>query len=117
MSLPKIPYFYSSIDRNAILVKPKQPFLDWIQKIYPKEPQPELEEHNIYLIREMDSIEATQKWLARHFDEIFVNELNDWHTDEKAWPDKRSFRVFGEWFEIEIHSMVLDLEETPVTKD
>ena len=117
MTLPKIPYFYESIDRNAILVRPRQPFFDWIGKIYPKEPQPEMEEHTIYLIREMGSNEEIRRWLSKHFDEIFVNELNDWHTEEKDWPEKRSFRMFSQWFDVEIHSMILDLEEIPVTKD
>lgn len=31
-----IPYFYESIDRNAILVWPKQPFYDWLQVLFPQ---------------------------------------------------------------------------------
>jgi hypothetical protein len=48
----------------------------------------------------MDSNEAIEKWLQRNFDRIFQNELNDWHTDEKDWPQKRTFKIFLEWFGI-----------------
>ena len=112
-----IPYFYDSINRNAIVIKPKKQFFDWINEIYPDEPITKIEEGNIYLIREKDSNEAIERWLKQNFDRIFQNELNDWHTDEKDWPRKRTFKIFQEWFEYEIHSMVLDLEETDITKD
>lgn len=48
-----IPYFFESIDRNAVLVRPKQPYFDWANKV----------------------------------------------------------------FDVEVHSMVLDLEDGPVTKE
>jgi hypothetical protein len=70
-----IPYFYESIDRNAIVVKPKKTFLDWINFVYPERPVSKIEECNIYLIREMDSNQAIEKWLKRNFDQIFQNEL------------------------------------------
>ncbi len=29
-----IPVFYDTIDRNAILVRPKQPYLDWTSSVF-----------------------------------------------------------------------------------
>ncbi|MGY6557986.1 MAG: hypothetical protein ACXIT9_01760 [Nitritalea sp.] len=112
-----IPYFFESINRNAIVVKPKKPLLDWVNSIYPESPISGKEEANIYLIREMDSNEAIEKWIKKNFDQIFQNELNDWCTDEEAWPRKRNFRTFQEWFVYEIHSMVLDLEDIDISKE
>lgn len=112
-----IPYFYESINRNAIVIKALKPFFDWVNSIYPQNPIAKTEENNIYLIREKDSNEEIERWLKRNFDEIFQNELNDWHTDDKDWPQKRTFTLFKQWFDYEIHSMVLDLEETAITKD
>jgi len=112
-----IPYFYESIDRNAILVRPKQPFFDWVNGLFNDGTQVTgKDECNIYLIREMDSNEAILRWVRRHFDELFTNELNDWYTDEERWPQDRTFKLFSAWFDVEVHSMVLDLEERPVTK-
>lgn len=113
-----IPFFYDTIDRNAIVVKPKKPFFEWLNSVFAeKEPIIKNDENNIYLIREMDNIEAVLKWIKRNFNKIFINELNDWHTDEEKWPKKRTYKMFTDWFEVEIFSMVLDLEEYPVTKD
>ncbi|MEI6091434.1 MAG: hypothetical protein WCR42_13350 [bacterium] len=112
-----IPYFYEHINRCAIVVKQKQPFLDWINNIYPESPLEKPEEGNIYLVREKDFIEEIEKWLKRHFDEIFQNELNDWHTDQNDWPQKRTFKIFTEWFDYEIHTMILDIEDTIIEKE
>lgn len=114
----QIPYYFEAIDRNAIIVKPKRPFFDWLSSIYKdKKPIPEREENNVYLIREMDSNEEIRKWIKKNFDQIFINELNDWYTDEEGWPRKRTFKMFEDWFAVEINSMILDLEDGPVTKE
>ena len=65
----------------------------------------------------MDNNEAVLKWIKRNFDKIFINELNDWFTDEDKWPKTRTYKMFSEWFKLEICSMILDLEDYPVTKD
>ena len=38
-------------------------------------------------------------------------------TDEDQWPADRDHALFATWFSVEVHSMVLDLEEGPVTKE
>jgi len=118
MDIKPIPYFYDSINRNGISVRPKKPFFDWLNKIFKDEQSiSDKEESNIYLIREMDNNEKIEKWIKKNFDKLFVNELNDWYTDESKWPTNRTHKMFSDWFEVEIHSMILDLEEVPVTKD
>ena len=117
MNLESIPYFYEPINRNAILVRPKKPFFDWLEQIFHEEQTTSgMDENNIYLIREMGSNENFKKWIKKNFDNIFVNELNDWYTDESCWAPNRTYEMFSEWFDIEFQSMVLDLEEFPVTK-
>ena len=111
-------FYYDSINRNAIIVKPKEPFFNWQNHTFPdEEPIHEVEENNIYLIREMESNQAIRNWLKRNFDDIFINELNDWCADKDSWPKNRSYKMFTDWFDIETHSMIMDLEESPVTKD
>lgn len=118
MSLEPIPYYYEPINRNAILGRPKKPFFDWLNSVFPEDAsQEQLEENNIYLIREMDSNETIKKWIKVNFENLFENELNEWYTDEKVWPQNRTYKLFQAWFDVEIHSMILDVEEFPVTKD
>lgn len=112
-----IPFFFDSINRNAIMVTPKQPLLDWVNSIHPDNPVDSIDEGTIYLVKVRDTNEQTENWLKRNFDKIFQNELNDWYTDENDWPVKRTFKLFKEWFRYEISSMVLDMEEYDVIKD
>lgn len=113
-----IPYCYESIDRNAILVRPRPPFLQWVNTLLDDERTlTEVDECNIYLIREMHSNADVLEWVQHNYDELFANELNDWCTDEALWPKDRSYALFAEWFSVEVHSMVLDLEDGPVTKE
>lgn len=112
-----IPYFYESLNRNGIVIKGRQPLLNWVNTLYPGRPLNTFTEGTIYLIREMDSNELIADWVRANFDEIFINELNNWNIDENSWPAKRSYDLFREWFEVEIHSMVLDLEEEEIEKE
>ncbi len=111
-------YYYEPINRNAIVVKPKAPFFNWHNQVYSDEkPMLELDENNIYLIREMDSNEDVRKWIKKNFKDIFINEVNDWCADKSLWPKKMTYKMFSDWFDVEVHSMVLDMEEEHVTKD
>lgn len=112
-----IPYFYDGINRNAIVVTPKQPLFDWVNTIYPESPVEAVHEGTVYLIREKDSNKQIERWLQRNFDNIFQNELNNWHTRETDWPPNRTYKQFKNWFHFEIHSVILDLEETEIVKD
>lgn len=113
-----IPYYFESINRNAIIVKPKKLFYNWLNSVFPEDDQiNEKDENNIYLIQEMDSNEEINRWIRLNFDMIFANELNDWYSDEDKWPKNRTYKMFSEWFEIEIHSMILDLEKYEITKE
>ncbi len=113
----QFPVYYDSINRNAIVVKAKQPLYDWINALCPEIPIFEKEEGTVYLIREKDDNEAIERWIKRNFERIFVSELNGWYTDEAGWPQKRTYKVFQEWFEVEIHSLILDLEDMELIKE
>jgi len=113
-----IPYFYDHINRNAILVRPKKPFFDWINFVFSEdEPILKSDENNIYLVREMGSNQEIKNWIKKNYDDLFTNELNDWCPDEDSWPKNRTYKLFSDWFDIEICSMILDLEDIPVTKN
>ena len=105
------------INRNSITVKPQKPFFEWLNKLYPEDPIYSLDEKNIYLIREKDDHKKIFNWLKKNFDTLFKNELENWHADSEDWPSNRTYKKFTEWFEVEINSMIYDLEKFPVTKD
>lgn len=52
MDIEPITYYFDLIDRNAIIVKQKKPFFEWVSSVFPDEaPMTKSEENNIYLIR------------------------------------------------------------------
>ncbi len=98
------------INRAALIVRPKQPYLDWAAGLGEDGDVPELEaEQTVYLIPVFESDEEAEAILDAVHAEVFANELWGWHTDESAWPRNRDLETFKEWFEIEMHGIVEDL--------
>ena len=101
------------INRGVVIVKPKQSFLDWLGTL----PDPEThltlddlrEDNTAFLISDADA-ENFDCWLRRNFKTIFEEQLWGWWTDATHWPAKRDFRVFRAWFEVEVHSVIVDLD-------
>jgi hypothetical protein len=110
-----IPYYFDIVNRHAVVVKPKQPLLDWINALYPDLTE-DGSETTVYLVKSQLSREDTEKWLKRHYKKIFDNELIDRHTDENDWPEKRTYKVFKEWFDTELHEQVVDMEDGFIQK-
>ncbi len=105
------------VDRSSVSVKPKQVFIDWVRTFSPDESVESISEiAGAYLVKEMDNDEDVENWLKKNFDKIFTIELEEWCDDKRKWPQHRSYKMFRDWFEIQIHSMVLDLEDYPVVK-
>lgn len=88
-----------NIFRAAIVVTPKKPFIDWINSIEPLgEPDAELKEGEVHLIPDLETKEEIMRWLKKHFDLCFTEMLHSWYIDESLWPQKRTFKMFVEWF-------------------
>lgn len=102
------------INRFAIVVKPLKPFADWIFNLYPEDEYPEFTESNIYLVN--DEIDDLEAWLKKKFDKFFKLELEDWHTNKKEWPQKRTYKMFKQWFQVELSTMIFDMEKQPISK-
>ena len=101
------------INRSAIIVKPKQPFIDWHNSLYPDSKIDEID-IDIYLVD--DNINDLEKFLKKKFDKLFTMVLYDWHTNKKEWPQKRNYKMFKQWFRLEISETIYDLERKPILK-
>jgi hypothetical protein len=112
------------LNRSAIVVKPMQPFLDWLHTADPTSCDITLcevvDEPTIYLIPECDSEEDIREVLRELCEEIFVEQLAGWLTDESTWPQDRSFDIFCRWFDWQhhsMHSMLIDLCDEPLADE
>jgi hypothetical protein len=98
------------LNRGALIVRPKQPYIDWAAGLDDSGILPDPRgERTAYLIPSFETDEEAWGILEEVYEEVFEKELLDWHTDRDAWPQDRDFAMFQEWFEIALHSVVEDL--------
>jgi hypothetical protein len=112
------PYILPVINRNAVIIKPKSPFFEWLRKIYfPEQPRQLQDERNIYLLPDYESEKEIKKYLKKNFDRIFCSELWGWNTDEKTWPANRTYKMFTEWFDVKIEYMLYDMANYGIERE
>jgi len=106
-----------TLNRSAIVVKPKQPFLDWLHTADPTSRSLNLQElgqePTIYLIPECDTDAEVDEVLRQLCEEIFTEQLAGWFNDRTTWPRDRGLDTFRKWFDFQHHSMLVDLCDEP----
>jgi len=103
-----------SVNRTAVIIKPKQPFVDWLNSIPGESSDNTLEsvssENLTFLIPQFFGPVESLDYIKDYYGQIFEYELFGWYTAEELWPkEKRNWKMFQEWFDIEINSEVIDL--------
>lgn len=108
----------AEINRSLIILKPKQPFLNWARSLDDEDKSFTLEDlredSTAYLLPEVWDFDEQETLLASCYDFLFQEELEGWWRDETAWPKERNIKMFLDWFEVEFHSLVFDLCEEPI---
>ena len=106
------------LNRGVLIVRPKQPYLDWAAGLDDSGVMPDVEgEMTVYLVPSFEDDDEAWEVIEQVHTEVFERELYDWHTDESAWPQNRTFELFVEWFDIEFHSVVEDLGDEDISND
>lgn len=101
------------INRAAVILRYKEPFVRWINEADPYEDDPGItaenanDDLNVYLITDTDG-ENVEEWISLNYKTLFESELEDWYTDKSLWPKKRDRKTFDEWFAVEFHSVIID---------
>ncbi len=102
-----------SVNRTAVVIKPKQPFVDWLNSIPGESSDNTLEtvssENLTFLIPDFFGPVESMDYIKEEYSQIFEYELFGWYTAEELWPVKRDLKIFQKWFSIEINSEVIDL--------
>ena len=98
---------------RPIIIKPAQPFLDWLHQVDPTSAHLTLEdlqrEPTIYLVPECDTEDQAVEYLGESAGTIFEEHLDGWYPVPAVWPTKRDLATFQRWFEFSFHSMIVDL--------
>jgi hypothetical protein len=110
------------INRWVAIVKPRQPFVEWLNHLPdPGDPAISLEEVRqdctAILLPDFDDLDKGRRFIKRIYEGIFELELGAWSEDQEAWPPNRDHALFADWFDVEIHSMVIDLFGDAIEKE
>ena len=108
------------LNRSAVAIRPRQPFLDWLKSVEELSLQDmklsQLEK-TLYLVPDYEDPEDADKVLSLVCEEIFCRELEGWYTDETTWPQDRGLAVFRQWFDVEHFDVVDDVGPGPIDND
>ena len=110
------------INRDTLIVRFKQPFVDWINEVdpTPQETTVSLEDANedvtAFLVPDgvTDDLDS---WLAMNYLPLFEFVLDEWYVDESLWPQDRTLALFKSWCHIDLHSMVVDTVDEEIVDD
>jgi hypothetical protein len=111
------------INRAAVTVLAKQPFIDWINstKINPDDLTFTIamvnDEPQIFLVKSYEDLRQQKKYITKIKPILFEVMLSGYYTDESAWPEERSAKAFDKWFDLISHSMILDVEDHAIEQE
>jgi hypothetical protein len=100
-----------------VIIRAKEPFVQWLKSL-PDPMDISLEDVNedtsAYLLPDYGDDDEQDEVLRRFYGQIFEEQLDGWWTEERDWPSDRTFALFTQWFELEFHSLVIDLVDAPL---
>jgi hypothetical protein len=109
------------INRAVAIIKPKQPFLDWVNST---DPDTKLTLEQVrsdplcILIPDFDSPSEAKAFIKSNYAEIWEWQLYAYWTDGTTYPKHRPFEKFKDWFDVEFCSEVIDwLDEAIETEE
>jgi hypothetical protein len=108
------------INRTAVTITGAKPYIDWTLRT-------DADAHkgaitvarartygSAFLLPEFELEEDIQEWVEDNAAWIFEFQLGAWTDDETTWPQRRDLASFREWFNIDIHSVVVDVADDDI---
>ena len=108
------------LNRSVATVRVKEPFFQWVKSLPdPADVSKDIINHDntAYLLPNLEYGFEEEELLEQFYDLIFEEQLNGWCTDKNTWPKNRDLESFKKWFDVEFHSVVLDLVDAPLQED
>ena len=104
------------IDRMALVLQPKEAFIAWLKEIHKEEFAKEegseeltmLTEPSVILIPVIEDDEAFENYIKLHYAAWLAYEFGSWCENEQEWPEQRDLEAFQEYFDVHVHSIVID---------
>lgn len=110
-----------TVNRLLAVLKPKQPYADWINSLPGNSPQMTIEELNedltSYLIPVYDTNEEARSFIHNISKRILEVECGSWDASGDYWPKNLNKKLLKEFFDIEICSEVIDTMSGPIERE
>lgn len=112
----------NSINRMAVVIRPKAPFAQWVNNLPDMNGRVmSLEDLQqdclVVLIPAYDRTQDAAAHVKEIYREIFGEELWGICTREEWFPPQQDWKTFQQWFDIEIHSVVMDTLDEEIEKE
>lgn len=102
------------LNRTAISISGKQPFIDWTRRhdadvntgmltVVRAKPY-----GTAILLPPFELEEDVQEWIEDNAEWLFEFQLSEWTQEQSTWPQTRDLKTFREWFRVDIHATVVD---------
>jgi len=105
------------LNRCVVTVRAREPFLRWLEAL-PGSAGITLDQVNedtsVYLLPDHEDDSERHSLLASYYARIFEDQLAGWWTEIRDWPRSRDLETFSRWFDVEFHSIAVDLVRGPL---
>ena len=105
------------LNRCVVTIRAKEPLCVWLHSL-PDCDDITLDQVNqettAYLLPVYMDDDEQDAILSQYYDLLFEEELAGWWTAKDDWPENRSLEMFKSWFDVDFHSVVVDLEDAPL---
>ena len=111
-------HYPRTINRAGLIVRPKQPYVDWANSVDDDGPRANLQEirasPSIYLVECIDFLEDFRLLVDDTWEWIFKEQLSGWMRDPELWPEELTRETFLERFDCELSTMIWDMLKTKI---
>ena len=112
-----ISQYFKNINRTALVLKPKQPFHDWLLSVEPgNDFSDALQEGDVYLLSDYEKNQPNAKLAEAKFRLPFYRPVEQLVRRRRLWPQNRTMAMFKEWFEYSLFTTILDTQEGRIEK-
>lgn len=111
---------FPDINRALLVIQVKQPYVDWTNNLPDRHESEIKQPHTLerindepaaYLIPKVRDNEKLDAFVTRKWAQLFEMQLSGWTTDQSLWPKSRTRKMFNDWFDVKISSLIFDLSE------
>ena len=99
------------IDRMALVFQPKKEFIDWLKSINEEDDlsgMTLITEPTVVLIPIIENEDEFNDYIKENYSRWLDYELSSWCSKEALLPKKRDLEAFQSYFDIHVHSLVID---------